>query len=355
MRTPRTESAPVLVLFLLIAAGAPAVGAAPPRPAAAQDRSRPLPVDRTRKLIEEEAVWTVEGRVRIPRGIEVTVLRNCIIRAKGSEPAVIEVEGGFDAVGVLAKEVVFENVVVEPQAKFEKIHMDMVIFRGGGGVRTPKDASVDGSLAVENVDFLKGASFDVEFTRGSVALATACALGNSRIRTTDREGTGPSQVRIVVRGCNQDPEHYCTPHSRRVGLVGGLEVDGGDEVTVITNRLGGALAAVRNWGRKLIFDGNKVTAGKLEFSHVEAGRFPLVQCAKLDVYAAKVSATAPPKKGVRDVLTMDRCWFRGIVEPKRIFEDVILDGSDDPESNGVRVQLPKINERAMCLAGSEDK
>ncbi|MCK6481098.1 MAG: hypothetical protein HUU06_07065 [Planctomycetaceae bacterium] len=316
---------------------------------------KPFPVDRTQKLIEEGAVWTVEGRIRIPKGVEISLFRNCIVRAKGSGPAVIEVEGGLDAIGVLERETIFENVTVEPRAKFERIHMDMVIFRGGGGIRTPADAPADGYVLIENIDFVKGAVFDVHFQKGSVELSSMCADGNTAIRSSSAEGSKGNKVRVFVRGCHQEPRHRCSPHGGRVGLVGGLVVDGGDDITVQLSRIGGRLAAVRNWGQKLIFDGNKINSDRLELSHAEPGMFQKVQCAKLDVYSGKVSASAPAKKGVKDTFTMDRCWFKGVTDPKKVFEEVILDGADEPEKNGVRVQLPKINERPLELAGEIDR
>jgi len=340
--------------FSALLASAPAA----PVPAEGDDppaKERPLPVDKTRKLIEEGTVYTVEGRVRVPKGVEVTILRNSRVVAKGSQPAVIEVEGGFDAIGVFTREVIFENVTVEPQAKYERIHMDMVIFRGGGGIKTPKDVPVEGYVLLENLDFVNGAAMDVTYQTGSVELSTVCSDTPVRIRAVDKEGSSKNQVRVFIRGCPQNRFYPCTPHGGRVGLTGGLEVDGGDDVTVQLSRVGGALCAVRNWGQKLIFDGMKVNAAKVEFSHRAAGMFQRVQCAKCDVYSSEWSARAPVEKGVKDTFTVDRCWFRGRTDLKEIFDQVVKDGADDPEKNGVRVQIPKVNARPLELAGPVER
>ena len=339
-------------LALAVLAGWPAAPAPPQDPPAKQ---KPLPVDKTRKLIEEGAVYTVEGRVRVPRGVEVTLFRNCRVVAAGSAPAVIEVDGGFDAIGVFGREVIFENVTVEPQAKFERIHMDMVIFRGGGGLRTPKDASVDGYILVENFDLVDGAAFDVRFHSGSVELSTVCAEAPTKIVCVNPEGSKQNKVRVFVRGCPQNPMAKCTPHGGRVGLTGGLEADGGDDMTVQLSRVGGALCAVRNWGQRLIFDGMKINSTRVEITHREPGRFQRVQCAKCDVYSKEWIASAPADKVLKDTLTVDRCWFNGITDLKTIFEEVIKDGADDPEKNGVRVQIPKVNARPLELAGPVEK
>jgi hypothetical protein len=324
--------------FLAVIAAA-AFCPSPAAPAVPQDppaKEKPLPVDKTRKLIEEGAVYTVEGRVRVPKGVELTLFRNCRVIAKGSAPAVIEVEGGLDAVGVFEREVIFEGVTVEPQAKFERIHMDMVIFRGSGGLRTPKDTSV-------------------RFHSGSVELATVCAEAPTRIVCVNPEGSKQNNVRVFVRGCPQKVMAKCTPHGSRVGLTGGLEADGGDDMTVQLSRIGGALCAVRNWGQRLIFDGLKINSTRVEITHREAGKFQRVQAAKCDVYSKEWIASAPADKVLKDTLTLDRCWFNGITEVKRIFDEVIKDGADDPEKNGVRVQIPKVNARPHELAGPAGK
>src|SRR5688572_11119507 len=75
---------------------------------------KPFPVDRTQILSKEKSVYTVEGRVRIPKGVEISVLKEIIVKAKGSAPAVIEVEGSLTVHGVFSREVIFEDVTIEP-------------------------------------------------------------------------------------------------------------------------------------------------------------------------------------------------------------------------------------------------
>lgn len=336
------------------------LAALPAGPAAARSapvEEKPLPVGRTAKLLEGGAVWTVEGRVRVPRGVELTVLKDCTVRAKGSGPAVIEVEGGFDAVGVLGSEVIFENVTVEPQAAYEKIHMDMVIFRGGGGVRTPKDVAVEGSILLQNADFLKGSSVDLLYRSGSVALFSSCSEEPVRLRSRRAEGATKDAVKIGVGGCNQlgKERNRCTPHSRRTGLPKGLEVVGGDEVTLTNSRVGGPLVAVRDWGRKLVFEGMKVDAERLEISQGEPGRYVGASCSRCDFPGTKIYVSSPPSDRADDRLVLDRCWFRGLLEPKAILDKVVGDGADDPKNNGVRVAVVKPSDRPLELAGEADR
>ena len=312
----------------------------------------PFPVDKTQILSKEKTVYTVEGRVRIPKGVEISCLKEVIIRGKGSSPAIIEVEGSLTVHGVYQREVIFENVTVEPCPTFTQITMDMTVFRGNtGGVKTGPNQSVEGPLQLELFDFTGGSSMDVSFSAGSIVLSSVCADAFTKIRVRKPPGKEKNLVRLFVRGCPQDPHVRCTPHGSRVGLVGGLEADGGDDVTIQLSRIGGPLCAVRNWGQRLIFDGLKINSSKVEITHEKSGQFQKVQCAKLDIYSSEVVASCPVAKGAKDTLTMDRCWFKGITDPKEVRARILKDGTSDPENNGVRIQLPKINERPLELAG----
>jgi len=342
-----------------VVAAAMLLGLATGPPAGAfQDggKEQPFPVDRTQILSKEKAVYTVEGRVRIPKGVEISCLKEVTIKGKGSAPAVIEVEGSLTVHGIFGREVIFENVTVEPCPVFTQITMDMTVFRGtSGGIKTGKDQSVEGPLQLELFDFIQGASMDVAFCSGSVTLSSVCADTFTKIRVRKTPGKEKNLVRIFVRGCPQDPRVKCTPHGSRVGLVGGLEADGGDDMTIQLSRIGGPLCAVRNWGQRLIFDGLKINSAKVEITHEKSGQFQKVQCAKLDIYSSEVTASCPVAKGAKDTLTMDRCWFKGITDPKEVRAKILHDGSPDSETNGARIQLPKINERPLELAGPVER
>jgi hypothetical protein len=99
----------------------------------------------------------------------------------------------------------------------------------------------------------------------------------------------------------------------------------------------------------------KINSDKVEITHEKSGQFQNVQCAKLDVYSESVTAFAPITKNIKDTLTMDRCWFKGITDPKEVRAKVLHDADGDPSKNGVHIQLPKINERPLELAGPLEK
>jgi hypothetical protein len=353
MRAPRAIAA--LAVFAALHAPLSA-GAAPEEKPAAPQETKPFPVDRTQILSVEKTVYTVNGRVRIQKGVEISVLREVVIKAIGETPAVIEVEGSLTVHGVKGREVIFENVTIEPCANFTQITMDMTIFRGtSGGIKTARDVPCAGPLQIELFDILDGAAMDVSMASGSVVLSSVCSDTPVKIRAKKSPGKEKELVRVFIRGCPQDHRVPCTPHGGRIGLVGGLEVDGGDDVTIQLSRIGGALCSVRNWGQRLIFDGIKINSTKVEFSHEKAGQYQRVQCAKCDVYSKEWHATAPVEEGQKDTFVVDRCWFGGILDPKEVMEKVVRDADDEPANNGVHVVLPKVGKRPLELAGEWER
>jgi hypothetical protein len=345
MRVPRLAAA--LFAFLLAAGRA---GGAP------ADEGTPLPVGKSTILREEKSVYTVEGRVRIPRGVELSVLKEIVIKAKGDKPAVIEVEGSLTVHGVDRREVIFENVTVEPCPQFAQITMDMTIFRGNtGGIKTGEGQAVEGPLQIELFDFTGRAAMDVTFAAGSIVMSTVDSDAPVKIRAHKPPGKEKNNLRVFMRGCPQDSRVHCTPHGGRVGLVGGFEIDGGDDVTLQLSRIGGSLASVANWGDRLIIQGLKVNSTTFSLSHRKAGMFQRVQFANCDIYSSAFTVSAPPEKGVKDSITVDRCWFKGVTDAKKLFADVIKDSEDDPAKNGVKVILVKAEERPHELAGPVER
>ncbi|HEU4394155.1 MAG TPA: hypothetical protein VFS92_01215, partial [Planctomycetota bacterium] len=168
------------------------------------------------------------------------------------------------------------------------------------------------------------------------------------IRAVDPSPETRNKVRLVVRGCQG-----LTAYS---GLSGGLVVENVADVVVQLSRVAGPLTAIRDWDAPLRFDGNKVNSDTLEFSHREAGRMQKVTVVKCDVYSRTVSAKSPAADGVRDSLKLERCWFKGVIDPKSLAASIVKDGSADPSAkNGARIEFGKINDRPLELAGPVDR
>jgi hypothetical protein len=324
------------VPLLLLVAG-------PGRAAAAPGEEKPFPVAKTVILREEKAVYTVEGRVRIPKGVNITCQKDVHIKGRGGSTAVIEVEGTLELQGVNAREVILEGVAIEPCERFTEINADSAIFRGGGGIRTPKDKAVDGKIFVELCTFQTGALLNVSLSGGSLDLSSSQFHDPVTVRGVDPPGAKGNRVRLFARGC-----------TGTYGFGGGLVVENVADVVIQFSRLGGGLTAVRDWGGPMRFDGNKVNSAALEFTHSQPGRMPRATVVKCDIYSDRVKARSPASSSVRDALLLDRCWFKGGSDPKVIAEKVLKDGSADAE-NGAILVLGKVNERPNELAGSEDR
>jgi len=335
----RSRLATALLLLPLL----PAPAAAAPEGGGREEQ--PFPVGKTTILREEKVVYTVQGRVRIPRGVSICCQRDVYIKAREG-PAVIEVEGTLELQGVGAREVILEGVTVEPCEQFKEINVDASIFRNGGGIRTPKGKACDGKLFLELATFQAGTTLDVTLAGGSVDISSCSFQDPVVIRAADPTGSKGNKVRLFVRGC--------THAGTKIGFGGGLVVDRVNDVVIQLSRMAGALTAIRDWGTVLRFDGNKVNSETLEFSHSEAGRLPKATVVKCDVYSKKVAAKAPADPSVRDVLTLERCWFQGVIDPKVLAEKIVRDGTGDAE-NGARIAFGKINDRPLELAGSVDR
>jgi hypothetical protein len=322
--------------------------------ARAVETVRPFPFDKTCKLQDDGVVYIVEGRVRIPRGVEVTVFHGSTIRAKGPKPAVIEVEGGLDIVGVFDKEVTIEDVVIEPCATFEGIRLVTTVFHGTGGLRTKEGVPANGKLRVELTDFMKPTTVDLVFGGGYVDLMTSCFDLPVKLRGVDPSPTKGNTLRLGVRNCNQYG-YACKGHLSRQGLRKGLSIENADEIVVSGCNIGGESLVIKDWGSKLTFDMNKVATDLLDIRNSEAGRMAKVQFTKSDIGSAQVNVYAPPAPGMKDHLTMDRCWFRGITDGKEILRKIVRDGDDLPEANGSRVVIVKPASEPVEIAGKAPK
>jgi hypothetical protein len=321
VRVPAAAAAPALLL-LATAAG----------PAAAAPDEKPFPVpDRSIILREEKTVYLVEGRVRIPKGVEVSCQKDIYIRAKGLTPAVLEVEGSFKAHGVTDREVIFEGVTVEPAPEFGKIQIDSCIFRKGGGIATPRDGSAEGEILLQFCRFSDGARCDLALSGTSVQVLDSSGGGALRLRGTDAAAK-PNRLKAVVRGCTFQ----------------GMEARNVADLTVRINTFRSDPLLFTDVP-VLSFDGNKVEARELRIEHTKAGGFARTQVMKCDLYAKRLTFRAPADPANGDALVLDKCWFEGKTDPKEIAER-IHDAAGDP-SNGVRVTVQNPQERPLEIAG----
>lgn len=330
---PTTRNAAMAVLLASLACA--------PRGGLAADEI-PLPVDRTQSLAVEGAVYYVEGRRRIPKGIELTVQKDVKIVGRG-EGAVLEVEGALWIRGVKDREVRVQDLWIEPLPAMEELHTDMVKFSGTGGIRNPREAPTAGRVFLENTEFGRPTAIDLYACKEGVDVQRVTSSEPVRIRVP-RPAEGPiPKVKLMVMNCSRTPG----------GLLGGLEVEDVDDVTVRGCHLGGPKVSFVNCG-KVIFDANKVTCASLEFRHAEDGHFHQYKMQKCDVYAERIVLSCPLKGAKPQSFSTDKCWFQGETDEKVLREKLFHDHDDDP-AQGARAEFKKINKRALELAGPVDR
>jgi len=308
-----------------------------PRPPAADASpgEKPFPVpDRSMILREEKTTYLVEGRVRIPPGVEISCQKDIYIKAKGG-PAFLEVAGSLAAHGVDSREIIFEGVTVVPAETFGQLQLDSCIFRKGGGLATDEGKSAAGDLVVQLCNFTDGARIALALHGGSVQLLDGGVSGVTRLRGVDREGK-PNRVKATLRGFD----------------TYGLLAEGLADITVRLCRIVTDPLVLKD-NAVLIFDGNKVEAKEASFVQSRAGGFAKTQVMKCDLYSKRISFRAPRSPDRADAVVLDKCWFEGETKREAIAER-IRDAADDPAC-GVRVGVQNPLERPLELAGAVNR
>lgn len=314
------------VLALLAAGFFGILGTARAGPDAPQEK--PFPTARTTIIRDTEVVYVVEGRSKIPAGVEITGQKGIHIRGKGREP-VLEVHGSLVIHGVSGLDVLVTGVRIEPAKKVQQLHLDYCRF-SAGGVATPPDKTTSGMITIENCDFDSSASLDLAVTAGKVKLMSVLTGPVVRLRGVD-VGDKPNRVYGSIR----------------TSKLNGLVVENIGDLTVRANVLKGSPLEFRD-NRTLVFDGNRVEGGTLVLEHSEPGRFKKTKFTKCDLFCERIRFFAPAHPRKSDRVILDKCWFQGETDPKAIAK-IVEDASDDP-ANNVRVTLKKPLKRLLGLA-----
>lgn len=296
----------------------------------------PFPTRKSTILRKERVVYYVEGRQKIPWGCEISCQKDVHVVARGSN-AVLEVAGSLQAHGVSTREIIFEGVTIEPAPRCEDIHLDMVIFRKGGGLKTPKGKPVHAKIFVENTEFNDSSALDIELTKGRVDLSATESYGPVRVTGVAEEGRRSSNLVLMVRGCRFDQ---------------GLFVTGARDATIRINHLRGDRSEFVDC-HELTFDGNKVNSEVLLFRQTKSGRFSKTKLQKCDIYSNSVRFEAPVGKS-KEKVSLDKCFFKGFTRKKEILAAVIHDARNN-EKSGVMAVFRKVNKRPLELAGALER
>ena len=302
-------------------------------PGAGDGTEKPFPAtDRSLILREEGITYVIDGRVVIPRGVEISCQKDVHIRSKSKTPAFIAVEGSLKVHGVSSRDVIFENVFVEPGPEFDEIQLDTCIFRKGGGLATPKDGKAAGRILVQGCSFESGARVDVAMNSESFQFLDSGASSALKLRGVPGKD-GRSRLKGIVRAAR----------------VFGIEAIGVADLTVRLSHLRSDPLLLRDC-EVLCFDGNKVEGKDLKFEQTKAGGFARTEVMKCDLYTKTISFKAPADPKRDDAVVLDKCWFQGVTDSKGIAER-IRDAADDPAQN-VRASALNPQERPLELAGA---
>jgi hypothetical protein len=299
---------------------------------AAGPTEKPFPCDKSAPVRDDTVTYVVEGRMRIPKGIDVAVQKGVSIvgRKKGDEEAVLEVQGSLAICGVTGLPVNVDGLWIEPQERFDTLRVTACSI-GGGGIRTPKDKVVEGRLFfVEDTMFSSGASL--------TATVQIDQLDVQRVTTAT-----PVVLTAVLPAGATSKKMAVMVH--KGSLTGGLLLDGFTAATVRSAILGGR--TVLKDCAKLTVDGCQL-GGEVEIRQSAPGRFKDALLTKCDVSAPKLTVYAPLQKGLSEALLVEKCWFNGETDEKAVLQKVVADGEDDG-ANGVRVKLLKIAEKEARL------
>jgi hypothetical protein len=319
------------------AQGAPAEGPA----------EKPLPFDKT-TILPSGGTYVVEGRVRIPKGVEITVQKDTTLVGRGKD-ATIEVEGELQIHGVGDSMVVMEGITIEVQPVFGDVRLDMVKVTGASrGVVTPKGKSADGRIFIQNTQFEGQAGLDVTMTGNEVDLQRVYVRAPVRVKAVDPAGSTGNRVKLnLLNNCSG-------PKSVEPGaLQGGIVVERVHEVIVRACRIGGDKASFTDC-ESVTFDANQVNCASVEITQSAAGRFGQTSISKCDVRCQKIVLFAPAAPGKTEIVPVDKCWFEGETDEAAVRTKFLRDKDDDAKC-GVRADVTKLMERPLELAGKIKK
>jgi hypothetical protein len=311
---------------------------------ALSEDARPLPVSRT-TILPSGGVYFVEGRVRIPKGTEITVQKDSKLVGRGEEGGIIEVEGELEIHGVLDSVVPLEDVTIVLMPKFGNVHTDMVVFKGAKskGILCAHDMAVDGKLFVENTHFEGEATVNVTVVSNEVDLQRCVFHNKVTVKGADAPGATSNRVKLMVMNNGSTAKSAGSFYK-------GLHVEHVGDVTVRTNVFKGEKVTFVDCP-DVAFDANHLKCKVLEFIQSASGRFGKTSITKCDVQCEKIVLSAPADPKKPESIPCDKCWFGGETREKVIREKFFTDRDDDPAC-GVTVDLQKVMEKPLQLAGS---
>lgn len=321
---------------------APLVALALAAPALAQ-RGVPIPLEKDHTNREDNVVWIVEGRQRIPSHVTLTSLRAVTIQGAG-EGAVLEVEGELDLRAATGGVCVIDGVWVEPAEKSKGLILLNVRFRGDGGLRTAEDAMVKADLTLNDTVFEGAAQLDLGLFGGKVLMMGCGSDAPVRFvgRTNDKQKR--NQLDLQVDSCSgRDSQN------RPRGLHGGLVIEGGKEILVRNCDIAGKEMRLVDCG-KLEFFGNLVRARNAEFRRSEPKSFKTTKIKSVDFRCDELLLVQPATGKAPEKVRLVECWFDDHLEEEAVREHMLRDAMNDAE-NGAVANFVRIQAAPRGLGG----
>ena len=315
---------------------------------AAAEEPRPLPVRTSITLNRDGAVYFVEGRQKIPWGAEINVQKRIEIVGRGDD-AVLEVAGALNLIGLPEGPCYISNLRIELAPRFRLVRLYDTLFRDGGGVFASADKPASGTLVIENAEMLRNVKLDVTMQGGKLRLLNTMFYHPVRITAVPEKGKSRATLKVDIISNFLQPFSTAKREDRSgySGFVEGFFLTGAHKPVVRNNRFRGEAEIVDCPG--LTFDGNRVDTERLVIRHTANGGFQRTKIQKCDFSLKELVLSSPAGKA-KEKVSIDKCWFRGVTDPRSIHQSFIRDGNDD-ENCGVKALLRKINKRPLGLAG----
>ena len=294
--------------------------------AGAQD---PLPLGRSSKL--KGATYTLVGEQVLRKGVKLLCQKN--VHIIGSEQAKLIVQGDLETHGLRGSEVVFQDVDVILDERFQRARLAFAKFRGRAGLFTRPKKFATGKLHMEDVWFEGEAKLKISFHEGLVEIkrTSANALAEIYGHHPDRN------LKVVI--------FWCYAETKLVsGFHGGLRIAKVKEASVRWTRIGGTMARFEDFGT-FTLEACKIDSETFSMHQSRKGRFSKTKFLKCDVYTDQLLFNAPP--GSKDRVTLDSCYFAGSKPDAKTIKKNRID-----ETGRVSVTIKKPRKQASNLAGT---
>jgi len=312
-----------------------------------QGSQKPFPL-KTTTLKRDGAVYTVEGRVRIPRSQTIVSLRHMKLKGIGPD-AVLEVAGKLEMKAVTGGAVTIENVTIELLPDCKELALTSATFTGTSGLRSSEEGPNSAKVYLSSTKFRGKAACDLKMSGGRVDLHQSHS--DSPVRIMGVHPSEKNRAKLTVRLLSNNG----TENGRPTGLMGGLFLTGAWDASITSCDMAGAHSVIAN-NRGLLFAANNMRSKLAEFRQDAPKAFARTKIQNSDFRGPDTLFFAPVNPAKPDKLTriiLDGCYFQRRTDSDIIRDLLIRDSGREPKS-GMLVTFKKISERPRNLGGKAE-